>query len=83
MPRLRPSCGEGAGVRSLDASRSEDAQLVARHVRHGRSPEAARAWALGPDQANADAIAATASRADHTVTHTDVEDEKRHLGPLR
>mgnify|MGYP000847614265 CR=1 FL=1 len=58
-------------------------RLVARHVRHGRSPAAARAWALGPDQANADAIAATASRADHIVTHTDVEDEKRHLGPLR
>lgn len=58
-------------------------RLVARHVRHGRSPEAARAWALGPDQANADAIAATASRADHTVTLIDIEDEKRHLGPLR
>jgi pantothenate kinase len=43
-------------------------RLIARHVRFGRPPLAARAWALGPDQANAEAIAATATRADRIIT---------------
>ena len=42
-------------------------RLIARHVRFGRPPLAARAWALGPDQANAEAIAATATRADRVI----------------
>lgn len=43
------------------------ARLIARHVRFGKSPPDARAWALGPDEANARLIAATAHRADHVI----------------
>lgn len=42
--------------------------LIARHERYGRSPEAARAWALGTDQRNAEVVAATADRADRILT---------------
>ena len=42
-------------------------RLVARHERFGKSPGQARAWALGPDEANAEVITATAARADHVV----------------
>jgi pantothenate kinase len=43
------------------------ARLIARHERHGKSPEDARAWALGPDEANAGLIAETAVLADHRI----------------
>ncbi|PZG48004.1 nucleoside/nucleotide kinase family protein [Spongiactinospora gelatinilytica] len=39
-------------------------RLVARHVRFGKAPDAAMAWATGTDQRNADLIAATRHRAD-------------------
>jgi pantothenate kinase len=39
-------------------------RLVERHVRFGKLPDAALAWATGPDEANARLIAATAARAD-------------------
>jgi pantothenate kinase len=39
-------------------------RLVRRHESYGRSPEAARAWALGTDERNARLVAATAGRAD-------------------
>ncbi len=42
-------------------------RLIARHVRFGKSPDAARAWALGPDQRNAELVAATRDRADLLV----------------
>ena len=42
-------------------------RLIARHERFGKSPEAARAWALGPDEANARLVAATRSRTDAVV----------------
>ena len=42
-------------------------RLVARHELFGKSPEAAVAWASGPDQANADLVAGAAGRADHVV----------------
>ena len=42
-------------------------RLIARHERFGKPPDAARAWSLGPDEANARLIAATASRADLVV----------------
>ncbi|MEA2169697.1 MAG: hypothetical protein QOF76_2997 [Solirubrobacteraceae bacterium] len=41
-------------------------RLTDRHVAYGRAPAAARAWALGPDQANARLIEATRGRA-HAV----------------
>jgi pantothenate kinase len=42
-------------------------RLIARHRRFGKSEVAARAWALGPDEANARVIATTAPRADYTI----------------
>jgi pantothenate kinase len=42
-------------------------RLVGRHVRFGKSPDAALAWATGPDAANARLIEATAARADHEI----------------
>ena len=42
-------------------------RLIARHIRYGKSPEEAREWALGTDEANARVIAATASRADYLL----------------
>ncbi|MCS0498424.1 nucleoside/nucleotide kinase family protein [Protaetiibacter mangrovi] len=43
------------------------ARLIARHVAHGKDPDAARAWALGPDEANAALIRGTACRADEVL----------------
>jgi pantothenate kinase len=42
-------------------------RLIDRHVAFGRSPEDARAWALGPDARNAGLIASTRQRADLVV----------------
>ncbi|GIE31244.1 nucleoside/nucleotide kinase family protein [Actinoplanes italicus] len=42
-------------------------RLVDRHVRFGKEPAAARAWATGTDERNAELIAATRSRADLIV----------------
>ena len=39
-------------------------RLIDRHIRFGKDPDAARAWATGPDEANARLIADTAHRAD-------------------
>jgi len=39
------------------------ARLIDRHIRHGRSPEAARAWAVHVDGANARVIEPTRERA--------------------
>lgn len=47
------------------------ARLIERHIQYGKSPEAARAWALGSDQANAELIFASAHRADLRVELTD------------
>ncbi|QCB95185.1 nucleoside/nucleotide kinase family protein [Cellulomonas shaoxiangyii] len=43
------------------------ARLAARHERFGKSPDAARAWSTGPDEANARLVAAGAARADLVV----------------
>lgn len=42
-------------------------RLTARHAAHGKAPDAARAWARGPDQRNAEVIARTRHRADVVV----------------
>lgn len=42
-------------------------RLIARHIAYGLEPEAARAWALGTDERNAQLIAQTAVRADLVV----------------
>jgi pantothenate kinase len=41
--------------------------LTARHVRHGKDPDAAARWARGPDEANARLVAATRRLADLVV----------------
>jgi pantothenate kinase len=43
-------------------------RLIARHERFGKSPADARAWALGPDEANARLIEATATRATYRLS---------------
>lgn len=42
-------------------------RLVRRHVEFGKSADDARAWVLGPDQANADRVLAARDRADLVV----------------
>jgi len=64
--------GDWAGVRPLldecwHVAVEQDqrlAQLIARHQRHGRSAEEARAWALGNDEPNARLVEAAGGRAD-------------------
>ena len=60
--RVAPLLDLTVGVVLDEATRLE--RLIARHVAVGKSPAAARAWALGPDQANADLIAPTLASAD-------------------
>jgi pantothenate kinase len=65
-----------AGVRALldeawyvdldDETRIE--RLIARHVEFGKAPDAARAWVLRSDEANARVVAGTRGRADLVVT---------------
>lgn len=43
-------------------------RLVARHIESGKDPERARAWTLGPDQANAELVAQHRDRADRIIT---------------
>ncbi|MEA2226524.1 MAG: hypothetical protein QOF04_154 [Solirubrobacteraceae bacterium] len=62
---VRPTLDEAWYV-DVDEERRM-AWLVARHVAHGRAPGAARAWALGTDQRNAELVAATRGRADRVV----------------
>lgn len=49
-------------VEAADAVRLP--RLIARHVAAGKAPEAAESWAKTSDQANADLIATTRTRAD-------------------
>ena len=42
-------------------------RLIRRHMRFGKTPDAARAWSLGPDERNALLIAETAARANHVI----------------
>jgi hypothetical protein len=42
-------------------------RLISRHVAFGRSTETARAWALGPDQRNAELILGCRAQADAFV----------------
>jgi pantothenate kinase len=63
--RVAPLIDVSLFVRVDDGIRQE--RLIARHERYGKSPDAARAWALGPDETNARLIAPTAARADHVI----------------
>ncbi|WP_130179402.1 nucleoside/nucleotide kinase family protein [Cryobacterium sp. SO1] len=50
------------------AAEERHSRLVDRHIRHGRSPEAADAWASSVDGANAILIEQTRARADLSVS---------------
>ena len=63
--RVRPLLDETFMIELSEQIRHE--RLVARHIRFGKSPTDARAWALGPDEGNARTISETLHRADHVV----------------
>ncbi|GAB3161104.1 hypothetical protein GCM10027059_10430 [Myceligenerans halotolerans] len=65
-PRARAHMAEVWYVDLPDDIRLE--RLAARHHAHGKTLEAARAWAHGSDQRNAELVAATRDRADLHVT---------------
>lgn len=71
-PRVRAQLDSVWHVVTDDTLRLE--RLVARHVRFGKSPEAARAWVAQVDQPNAVLIEAAASRADLVLDLTDLAD---------
>jgi hypothetical protein len=52
---------------TVTARKSGRTRLIERHVRHGKSPDEARTWALGTDANNAGLIAATRHRADAII----------------
>jgi pantothenate kinase len=62
---VRPLCSEVWYV-DLDAA-ERLRRLVARHVRFGKEPDAAQAWATGTDELNAAVVAATKDGADLVV----------------
>lgn len=58
----------------LDLPESErHARLIRRHQDYGKSPDEARAWALGSDQANAELVAASRERADLVLHGVDAK----------
>ncbi len=63
--RVSPAL-DGVIMLTLDDA-TRRSRLIARHIRFGKTPDEARAWALGPDERNAALIAAGASRADLVV----------------
>lgn len=67
--RVAPLLDLSVGIVLDDATRHE--RLIARHIAFGKTPDAARAWALGPDERNAAAIAATLERADYLLVEAD------------
>jgi pantothenate kinase len=67
-PEVAPLLDATIFVRLDETTRHE--RLIARHIASGKTPDAARAWALGTDQHNADLIAPGAARADLEVELT-------------
>ena len=63
--RVAPLLDLSVALALDEATRHE--RLIARHVAFGKTPDAARAWALGPDERNAAAISATLDRADYCL----------------
>ena len=61
-PRVRACLDEAWFLAAEEEQRR--ARLIARHEQFGKSPEEARAWALGTDERNAELIRASAERAD-------------------
>ncbi|MFF8815391.1 nucleoside/nucleotide kinase family protein [Streptomyces pactum] len=77
--RIRPLLDEAWYLAPDEETRID--RLIRRHVAHGRSPEAARAWSLGTDQRNADLVAATRNRADLVLTPPPPEPHRATPGP--
>lgn len=65
----RAQCSEVWFCHADPAVRIE--RLIARHVRFGKSPDAARDWVFRSDERNAALVAETAHRADLTLDLTD------------
>lgn len=63
---IAPLLHASVGIVIDDGVRRE--RLIARHIAFGKSPDAARTWALGPDERNAAAISATLDRADYLLS---------------
>jgi pantothenate kinase len=63
--RVAPLLDVSVGVVLDEATRHS--RLIARHIAFGKTPDAARTWALGPDERNAAAIAASLETADHLI----------------
>lgn len=51
---------------ATDETRRKD-QLIRRHIEHGKTPDQARDWALGPDEANAVKVTAASDGADLVI----------------
>ena len=66
---MRPLLDEAWFVTTPEETRLE--WLIGRHIAYGKAPDAARAWALGTDERNAQVVHATRTRADALV----------HVGP--
>jgi pantothenate kinase len=64
-PRVRALFDEVWFVDLADGERLR--RLVSRHTEFGKEARAAEAWALGPDQANAERVLATRNQADLVV----------------
>lgn len=47
-------------------------RLIARHIRFGKTGDAATAWANGPNQHNADLVMATRPHADLIISEDEV-----------
>lgn len=63
--RVRPMLDEAWFLQPPEPVRLE--RLIARHIAFGKDEAAARAWALGSDERNADVIRRTAEQADLVV----------------
>jgi pantothenate kinase len=63
--RVRPLLDEAWYVEMDEDTRLD--WLIQRHIAFGKAPEAARAWVMRSDQANAAVVAATRERADVVV----------------
>lgn len=64
-PRARQHLAQVWHCATDDARRKE--QLIARHIEHGKTPDEAREWALGPDQANAVRVIEASEGADVVI----------------
>ncbi len=64
-PQVRAHLAQVWHCATDDARRKE--QLIARHTEHGKSPQEAQEWALGPDEANAVRVIEASAGADGII----------------